>query len=380
MRAALGARVAQADVKLERSQGVNKWCRSRIIRQIDSDTIFARYPFGVPLDLLVPDLLSLGEDPSLLSQLRMPALERWLARGDTARRPERGLVDLLANAFSLAAPPPVAAVTLAGDRVRMEGGWLRADPVHLRVKQDAVALHHSAMLGVTREEANALVAELQRHFGVDGLEFHAPVPERWYVRVPQGELPTTVALEAALGRNIFGLLPRGGGHLNWPSVLTESQMLLSGHEVNVRREAQGRPAINSVWFWGEGMTPETVAKPYALVYADEPFARGLGALSGTRVAALPRGASSLDAVAPGETALAVLDSLTAASRRGDRDAWLQAAAQVDIDWFVDLRDAIERFDAVRIILPAGNDTLVASVTAGTRWRWLRRTKPLAAHG
>ena len=338
------------------------------------------YAFGVPLDLLVPDLLSLGDDPRLLPQLRMPALERWLARADAARRPERGLVELLANAYSLAAPAPVAAVTLAGDQGRSSGPCLRADPVHLRVGQDAVALHDSAVLGITREEANALVAELQRHFGADGLEFQAPVPERWYLRVPNDELPTTVALEAALGRNIFGLLPRGSGRINWPSILTEAQMLLSSHEVNAHREARGQPAINSVWFWGEGATPAILAQPYALIYADEPFARGLGTLSGTRVAALPGDASGLDAVAPGTTALVVLDSLTAASRRGDRDAWMKAAAKIDDDWFAGLGDAIARFDAVRIVLPARNDTLVASVSAGTRWRWLRRTKPLTAHG
>ena len=333
----------------------------------------------MPLDLLVPDLLSVGGDPSALSDLRMPALERWLARADTLRRPERGATALLANAFALASPPPVAAVTLAADQGSAAGQWLRADPVHLRVGQDAVALHHSAVLGVTRDEANALVAELQGHFGGDGLEFHAPQPDRWYVRVPEGELPATVALDDALGRNLFGLLPRGSGRINWPSMITEAQMLLSAHPVNTRRDAQGLPAINSVWFWGEGAAPTSLAKPYALIYADEPFARGLGTLSGTRVAPVPRDASTLDAVAPGESALVVLDSLTAAACSGEREAWKKAAGDLDDHWFVSLGDSIERFDAVRIILPARNDTLVANATARSRWRWLRRKKPLAAH-
>jgi hypothetical protein len=334
----------------------------------------------VPLDLLVPDLLALGDDPSALSELRLPALERWLARADSVRRPERRAIGLLADAFSLPSPPPVAAITLAADGTQASGGCLRADPVHLQMRQDAVALHDSAVLGVTREEADALVAELQRHFGAEGLELLAPVPERWYVKVPSQELPTTVALDAALGRNIHGLLPLGHGRINWPSALTEAQMLLAGHEVNARREAHGLPEINSVWFWGEGALPARVARPYALVYADEPFARGLAVLSGARVAGLPRGPSALDAVAAGETALVVLDGLTAPLRRGDIAAWREAATRLDDAWFMELAAAIERFDAVRIILPARNDTLVANVTAGSRWRWLRRKKPLAAHG
>ena len=333
----------------------------------------------MPLDLLVPDLLSLGDDPSALADMRMPALERWLARADRVRRPERDPVRLLGDAYSLAAPPPVAAITLCADEGRHPGAWLRADPVHLRVGQDAVALHHSAVLGVAQEEANALVAELQALFAGDGLEFHAPRPDRWYVRVPEGELPKTVPLDEALGRNIFGLLPRGSGRINWPSLITEAQMVLSAHPVNTRRESRGQPSINSVWFWGEGATPETVARPYALVYADEPFARGLGTLSGTRVAAVPRDASTLDALAPGETALVVLDALTPAARSGDREAWKKAAIGLDDHWFMFLGNSIERFDAVRIILPARNDTLVANATARSRWRWLRPRKPLAAH-
>ena len=334
----------------------------------------------MPLDLLVPDLLCLGDDPTALADIRMPALERWLARGERVRRPERGANELLAHAYSLATPAPVAAVSLCADEGRHPGSWLRADPVHLRLGQDAVALHDAGALGVTREEANALVAALQAHFGSDGLEFRAPTPERWYVRVPEGELPATVPLEAAIGRNIFGLLPEGKGRINWRSAITEAQMVLAEHEVNEHRESRGLPALNSVWFWGEGALPENVAQPYALIYADEPFARGLAILSGARAVARPRDASSLDAVGPGETALVVLDSLTGPSRGGDREAWKAAAAKLDDDWFGELRGAIERFDAVRIILPARNDTLVASVTAGSRWRWLRKRQPLAAHG
>ena len=338
------------------------------------------YAFEVPLDLLVPDLLSIGDDPSALADLRLPALERWLARADRLRRPERDAATLLASAYALAVPAPAAAISLAGDEARHEGTWLRADPVHLRVGQESISLHHSAVLDVKREEANALVAALQSLFRDDGFEFRAPVADRWYVRIPDGEMPTTVPLESALGRDIFGLLPRGTGRVNWQSAITEAQMVLSSHEVNERREAEGLPAINSVWFWGEGMLPGSVAKPYALVYADDPFARGLAVLSGTRVAALPANAASLDAVGPRETVLVVLDPLSAPARRGDRAAWKAAAARLDDDWFVDLRGAIDRFEAVRIILPARKDTLVASVTAGSRWRWLRRRQALATHG
>lgn len=333
----------------------------------------------MPLDLLVPDLLSSPESRALLSALRLPALERWVARADVARRAERSAVEFLASAFALPSPPPVAAIALAADHEPREGGWLRADPVHLRIEQDAVALHDPAVLDITREEADSLREALSELFAPDGLEFHAPSPERWYVRVPEGEMPRTVPIEDAIGRNVFGMLPRGPGRINWASALTESQMLFAGHEVNARREAEGLPAINSVWFWGEGASPRTVASPYALVCSDDPFARGLARLSGVRLAARGRSLAELDPVDRSESALVVLDPLTAPLRRGDAEAWRRAAEQLEKDWFAGLGAAVERFGTVRIILPAGGDTLVATLGAASRWRWYRPRKPLHAH-
>jgi hypothetical protein len=47
-------------------------------------------------------------------------------------------------------------------------------------------------------------------------------------------------------------------------------------------------------------------------------------------------------------------------------------------WFGEIDRAIRRFERVSLVLPGPNDTLVATLTAGTRWRFFRR-KPLATH-
>jgi hypothetical protein len=333
----------------------------------------------VPLDVVVPDLLPPADAPAALRELRLPALERWLARAGLARRPEATLASLLASAYALESPPAVAALSLLADCGVRDGCWLRADPVHVSVGNDAITLHHPSVLAATRDEATALVAALQALFAEDGFEFRVATPERWYVRVPEGEVPRTTPLAEALQRNVFGLLPRGRGRVNWPSALTEAQMLLTTHEVNTLRESQRRPAINGVWFWGEGALPASVASPYSLVYADDPFARGLAALSGARAIEPPASLDGLDAVREGETVLAIVEGPSRALQRGDLDAWADEARRLDDAWFVNLGDAVERFGPVRIILPAGRDTLVAQVTAATRWRWFRRGRPLASH-
>jgi hypothetical protein len=248
------------------------------------------------------------------------------------------------------------------------------------VDQDAVALHGPAVLDVRSDEAASLVAQLQSMFATDGLEFLAPVADRWYVRVPEGELPRTTSLEDALGRNVFGLLPRGTGRINWPSAITETQMAFSTHAVNAARESEGRLAINGVWFWGEGALPASVASPYALIYASDPFALGLGRLSGTRSVALPASLKGVDAVRERESVLVVLDPLAFALQRGDAAQWTRAANDLEEGWFMALAEAIDRFEKVRLIFPGMRHTRVATLTAASRWRFFRTRKPLASHG
>ena len=333
----------------------------------------------MPLDLLVPDLLLPADAPPGPRAQRLPSLEKWLARADIEQVAGNDAAEWLAAAFALPSPVPVAAIALAGEEAALPGTWMRADPVHLRIDHDYLKLHDASILEVTREEATALVAALQAHFVSDGLEFHARAPDRWYVRVPAGEAPATTPLARALRRDIFGLLPAGGRRINWRSAITEAQMVLGAHEVNARREAAGRPPINSVWFWGEGVVPAEVSKRYALIHADDVFARGLGVLSGAEVRPAAGAIGEIDLVREGEAALAVVGGLTAPLRRGDDAAWKAAAEALDAGWFAGLGEAIARFERVRLVFPAGEGTRVATLTPSSRWRWFRARKPLAAH-
>ena len=333
----------------------------------------------MPLDLVVPDLLLPVEAATTVQPGRLAALESWLARGNTRRLPHRGLTAALAASFGVPDPVPVAAITLAADDAPRPGTWLRADPVHLQVGQDAVALHDASMLDVTPAEAAALAAALQAHFASDGLVFSTPAADRWYVRVPEGETPHTVPLTAALGRNVFGLLPKGSGRINWQGAITEVQMLFAQHPVNAAREAAGRPSVNSVWFWGEGTLPSSVASPYALVCAGEPFAAGLARIAGVRTVAPPADFAAIDAVREDQSVLVVLDALGGPLRRGDAEGWNRAARLLEERWFAEIDRAIRRFERVSLVLPGPRDTLVVTLTPTTRWRWFRSRKPLAAH-
>ena len=309
----------------------------------------------MPLDLLVPDLL-----PSGAESPRLRSLERWLARSDLARDAARGRHGWLANAFGLESLP-VAALERLGEGAGREGTWMRADPVHLRVEGDALRLYDASMLGLTAEEAAALAASLQQHFAPDGMTFSTPAPERWYVRLDSGEAPNTTSIDDAVGRNVFGLLP---DDKKWRNALTEAQMILSGHDVNARRESEGKPAVNSVWFWGGGPLPAVRARPYAAVYAGDALTRGLATWSGAEAGALPGGLDDVDLHRSDDAILVTLPS---------------GGAAFEERWFAHLGHAVERFDRVRLILPSAAVTVVATLTNAARWRWFRPSRPLSAY-
>jgi hypothetical protein len=330
----------------------------------------------MPLTLVVPHLLPGPDAPGALRELRLPAIERALARADTRHVEGAGHEAWLTRAFGLADPAPVAAVTLAHDAGPRAGSWLRADPVHLALGAEGATLHDASILDVTRAEADALIATLQATFSADGLEFSAPAPDRWYVRVPPGELPRTTPLARALGHNALGLLPRGTGRINWAGVITEAQMLLSTHGVNAEREGRQRPAINSLWLWGEGDAPTKVERAFARVHAADALSRGLARLAGVTAHALPE---SLDDLEGGDAVLVVDERLARAYLGGDEGAWAEAARALDATWFARLDSAAARFGSVTLVLPAARDTLIAEYSPAAKWRWLRARRTLASH-
>lgn len=320
--------------------------------------------------LLVPDLLPPADAPPALAAVRLPALERWLAGADVMRVAALGMDGWLAGTCGLPGLEGHAAIALAGEGVAAEGAWLHADPVHLRVQRDNVGLHDPAVLGLQADETTALVAALQALFAADGLQFVAPAVDRWYVRVPEGEMPETVPLDKVSGRNHFGHLPQGQGRINWRSALTEAQMLLASHPVNADRTARGMPEVNGVWFWGGGQAPARMEMSFQTVLADSPYARGLARLAGKAHGPVPDSPTNLAA-----DTLVVLSDLSAPLRRADIEAWQASAARLDASWFA----ALDTLGPVRVVLPAATDVVVATAGAKARWRWFRSRKPVAAY-
>lgn len=335
------------------------------------------------LTLLIPSLLeplaanSAGWHPAH----RAPALETLIAR---ARRGPGGgpatLETLLFSLFGFDTEPgrdlPVAAVTRAADCGTADGAWwLRVDPVHLQPDQDRLLLFGPSVLDLQRDEADALVTGLNDLYGADGWHFEAPRPHRWYLRLPGEAALLTTPLPEAVGHDIHRRLPGGPDGPRWHGVLNEMQMFLHASEVNERREARSRPAVNSVWPWGGGRVPAGLRSPWRRVESSEPLGRGLAQVTG--VAAGKASADFGAWLEPdwGGRGLVVLDRLRQHVLDGDREAWSDAVGELERHWFAPLLEALRAGRVAEVCLIGGGEFQYCLDRARLR-RWWRRPRPL----
>jgi hypothetical protein len=316
--------------------------------------------------LFIPDFFS-SESAALAS--RPAAAETLIARGRRKRKASITREAWLFERFGAQRQLdwPVAPYTLLADGGAPGGRfWMRADPVHVSVGLDTLALAGDT-LDVSRAEAEALAATLNRHFG-EALAFETPLPERWYVGFPQAPDVRTTPPSAARGTALADKLPAGAEATRFRALLNEVQMLLHEHPVNTEREARAAPTVNSVWFWGGGSLEVPRAQPFSIVLADDPLARGLALAAGMAGRRLTGSAGTLLSALPESgKALFVLDA--------------SLGEELERDWFAPLLAALEegRIGMLSLHLAGGDSLLeVETVRSDLRHFW-RTRRPLESY-
>lgn len=300
----------------------------------------------------------------------LPHLSLLLARGRCIAGPAQTL-EAQACALLNVRPDahgelPFAALSwLADTGVRPDGPLLRADPVYLRADQTQVRLFHAEQLGIERADADALIATLNAHFTQDGLAFGAPLPYRWYARLPAAARMQTTPLSAINGQPIGEALPTGADARLWRQRLNEVQMLLHEHPVNVARRARRQPPVNGVWFWGGAELPGTIAADYTEIAGDNAVVAGLAKLAGVPL----RG--DLEGAARGHR-LWSFEALAPWAAFGDWRTWLERLARLDAVLFAALTRRL-RADGGCATLFTGSerDFRVCSLDLKRFWRRVR---------
>lgn len=167
--------------------------------------------------------------------------------------------------------PSAALTLLANDQYDESMHYMHADPVHLRAELDHAVLTSSTDLSISEAESFELCNILHQHFSQDDLSFFRLNKNQWFVSSKNKITINTTPLVDAVGRNVNFILPTGQDSSLWKQILTEAQMLMHTHEVNVERENVGQQIINSLWFHGSGKLPVVASNVTAICSNDEMY-------------------------------------------------------------------------------------------------------------
>ncbi len=245
------------------------------------------------LVIAVPQLLALPPE----AFAPCPAFSRLARYGGASELFADGFDAALLAALRLPKDTPVAPLAALGAGFDPGNALvMRADPVTLVAGRDDVRVA-GRVDDLSAAETRSLMAALDRHFRDDGIAFHAPRPDAWFITSTANGAPLTSALPGITGA-IHGQFPRGDRSAAWRRWLSEMQMLLHADAVNLAREEAGLVPANGIWISGAGHRSD-VGPIRATVYASPErtgdVARGLARLGGGDATAPPAQFASLPA-------------------------------------------------------------------------------------
>ena len=334
----------------------------------------------VHLTLLVPELIwPEPSDQFTLGKLAAPGFEWLIAHAQLERQPRLPFETSLGKLFGLEAAP-FGALRLLGEghAPAREGHWLCADPVHLRFHQERIILADAGAFELDDGEAHSLTASLNKEFADIG-QFHVASAKRWYLRLNVAVDHPVEPISSVAGRRVDGEL--SGGALPLTRWLNEVQMFLHGHPVNEKREAEGKPAINSLWLWGGGNLDQAqCAAGHSAIYSDNPLASGIASAAGIALHDKPANLATLLAQAEaGENPLVVFDQLLSDILYENSEGWRDDFAALEANWFLPLKNALgNRVDRITLVAPTVYGELRYTINAGERWKFWKKSSSVQA--
>ncbi len=293
----------------------------------------------------------------------LPSLQTLLSKASRTSSQNDTNV-FLCELFGMAPDSANAAVSALGNGLDpCDGWWLQADPVHMLADRDQLFLSASSLLGLSQNEADQLITELNNVYKDDGWQFFAPSPQHWYLKLPESLSLHTVPTAEAMGRRVGEILPQGTDAMMWQRVMTEVQMLLHSSNVNMQRSAEGQLTVNALWFWGGGHLPQTYhTSQWTHFVAEDPMLSGLARLHGHH--AEHYSSSSLD-------------ELVANEGRGLWQLNLHSLDQAERELFTPLLTRLREGVLSEVVIAIPEHGLWHVDKAALR-RWWRRRKPLSS--
>jgi len=272
-------------------------------------------------------------------------------------------VDCMADALNIDA---------VDDNVDKPAWCMRIDPVHLRIDMDSAIMLAADELQLSEAETNALTESINQHLKQDGIKIHVAHPHRWYLFFDAPRTLNTTPLHQVMGNDVNELLPEGDEAMYWRSLLNELQMLLYTHPVNQQREQRGLAAVNSVWFWGEGLVPQKNTSDWQGIYTDNDQVEMLAAFCGIPCYEL----NQYKASEVNGHVMVVVTELQSLVHNQDIFAWINALTTLDTTLFKMVREAlkIKRMELFSVF-PCNQQKF--ELTQKQSAKWWKRSKKIA---
>ena len=210
-------------------------------------------------------------------RLRDAGLARWLARS-TLRRIDAPR-ELLSRVLEvLDKPYPEAglgALRMWGQTMERPTVWIAAaDPVYLEPRLDHLCLHAQDAEDVPPADLGRLIDHLQATVAGSADLGFARLGGCCYLRSEEPIASSAVPPYVAHLDMPNDYMPTGKDADRYRNLVSEVEMALHEHDVNLRRVEEGLQPINCLWLWGGGYAPEQTSIQHPPLFASDPLLVG----------------------------------------------------------------------------------------------------------
>lgn len=205
------------------------------------------------------------------------SLRAWLAQSELTAEPEpREMLHRITDELGLPYPDEgLAALRMWGQTGDRPTAWIAAaDPVYLEPRLDHLWLHALQLTGIPAGDLRPLFDHLQTTLAGDQKFGFIRLGSNGYLRAWQPISTSSVPAYVVDQREPGQFLPTGDYTQMHRNILSEIEMALHEHAVNLRRVEDGLQPVNSLWLWGGGTAPEKTTRPQPPLFADDPLLTG----------------------------------------------------------------------------------------------------------
>ena len=279
---------------------------------------------------------------------------RWVCGRIGLSVPPR--IPLAAIARHAALPAPVSA-----------GQWWLAQCIHLEAGVDRVYMSTDSP-ALARDEWRVLERGFEAAFGGGGFRLMDGMDAQAFLLSATDLEVDSVDPARVRGADILQALPAGPAATVLTRLMTEIQMWLHDHPVNIARQERGAVTVNGLWIWGGGQWPLTMrTATLPALRSDDRFLDGLWRLAGGVGEGVPQSFQAID-LARDDAMIIALASVPAGSGTA-----AQALMYLEEAWFRPALASLRRGQVACLQLHL-NDRLFVLTRSGC-WRWWRRRRP-----